>query len=252
MAIIEIHSGTLEFPVMRHTSHSFKGYLVERVGGVFSDKSSRMSFIKALDNVNIKLTDGDRVGIVGHNGAGKTTLLRVISGAYPLTSGGIRCDGSVQALTDFTLGMDSSATGRQNIYLRLGFMGVSRARSREFIDDIILFSGLGEYIDFPVYTYSTGMYLRLAFSISTCFEPDILVMDEVIGAGDESFRNKASERVKSLVARSNILVLSSHGLATIREFCNRVIVMEAGRIVFDGSVEGGFEYYSNSAQSKTK
>lgn len=232
--MIKIESLNLRYPLMGHFSHSLQSHLLNSVGGVLAGKTKELvSYVHALRDINLFVSDGSRVGIIGHNGAGKTTLLRVISGVYPPSSGEITTNGTVHALTDFTLGMDPNADGIKNIIFRLIFMGYKFADAKKAVDDIVDFSGLGEFINLPIRTYSTGMYLRLAFSISTHFAPDILVLDEVIGAGDESFRDKAQKRLDHLIDQSRIVVLSSHDIGAINKYCTRTIWMDKGSIMMD-------------------
>lgn len=236
--MIEINSLNLNYPLMGHFSHSLQSHLLNSVGGMLKGNVKELvNYVHALRDIDLVVHDGSRVGIVGHNGAGKTTLLRVISGVYPPTSGTIKTYGVINALTDFTLGMDPNASGIKNIIFRLIFMGYKFSDAKRAIDEIVEFSGLGEFIDLPIRTYSTGMYLRLAFSISTHFAPDILVLDEVIGAGDESFRDKAQRRLDELIGKSRIVILSSHDLGAVNKYCNRALWMEKGTIKLDSDTE---------------
>ena len=148
--------------------------------------------MRALDGIDLELKDGDRLGLIGHNGSGKTTLLRVLAGVYPPSGGSASIEGSISSFTDLTLGMDPEATGWENIIFRCAFMGMSFREAKRLSPAIAEFSELGEYLDLPTRTYSTGMFLRLAFAISTSIEPDILIMDEMIAAGDAQFIEKAS------------------------------------------------------------
>lgn len=250
MALMELHDVVLEYPIAGHFSHSLRTHVAQAVGGRILGRRGRwpVSWVRALDGVSITLEAGDRLGIIGHNGAGKTSLLRIMSGAFNPTRGTARVTGTVQALTDFTLGMDPYATGRRNIAFRLAFMGYGRRTVESVMDEIIAFSELGEFIDYPVHTYSAGMYLRLAFAISTHFAPEILIMDEVIGAGDAQFRTKVSARIDELVGKANALILSSHAMANIEQHCNRVVLLEAGKVTFDGSVAEAIERYDGTRQ----
>lgn len=245
MALIELENACLDYPIVGQFSHSIRTHVAQVIGGRLLGRKGRwpVSWVRALDGITLRVSAGDRLGIIGHNGAGKTSLLRLMSGAYSPSGGLVRRLGQVQALTDFTLGMDANASGLQNIYFRLAFMGYSRRQSEAFVAEIVEFSELGGFIDYPLHTYSTGMYLRLAFAISTQFEPDILIMDEVLGAGDERFREKAKQRMDSLINRANAVVLSSHALANIVEYCNRVVVLKSGSMVFDGEPREALSVY---------
>jgi len=187
--------------------------------------------VQALGNINLELKSGDRLGLIGHNGAGKSTLLRVLAGVYEPSSGDFVRRGTVASLIDPALGIEVDATGVENIMLRGLVMGMSKRQVDDLTPAICEFSGLGEYVNMPVRTYSTGMLMRLAFSISTSIEADILLMDEWLSVGDAEFTEKAEARMKDVVAKSGILVLASHSLDLIAKECNRVIYLEHGRIV---------------------
>lgn len=248
--MIRLKSVDLKYPLMGHFSHSLQALVYNKVGGMLRGASGELvNYVHALRNVSLTIEDGSRLGIVGHNGAGKTTLLRVLCGVYPPTSGEVVTKGKVSALTDFTLGMDPNATGLKNIEFRLIFMGFTFSQARKAVDDIVEFSELGEFIHLPVRTYSTGMFLRLAFAISTHFTPDILVLDEVVGAGDESFRNKAKARLDRLISESRIVVLSSHDLGAIKYYCDQAIMMKHGEIVLSGAPEDVVNGYLSSAST---
>ena len=202
-----------------------------------------MRYVEALKNINLTIKDGERLGIIGHNGAGKTTLLRLLSGVYPPSSGTVTIQGRINALTDFTLGMDQDASGLKNIIFRLVFMGYSFTEARKAVDEIVAFSELGDFIHLPMRTYSTGMFLRLAFAISTHFTPDILILDEVIGAGDEGFRQKVKTRLDSLFNTSRIVILSSHDFESVTTYCTRAIHMAHGIIQAEGKPVDIIESY---------
>lgn len=235
----------LYYPIMGLKSHSFQAAIYQKIGGIIgkSNNSRNYDFVHALNNIDLKIESGTRLGIIGHNGAGKTSLLRVISGVYPPNSGEVKVVGKVSAMTDFTLGMDPNVNGIKNIIFRLIFMGYSYKEAKMAVPEIVEFSELGEFINFPVRTYSTGMFIRLAFAISTHFTPDILLLDEVIGAGDESFREKALKRLDSLLYNARIVILSSHDLGAIEKYCNSAIVMSKGQIKYEGKPKDAINYY---------
>jgi ABC-type polysaccharide/polyol phosphate transport system ATPase subunit len=239
---------SLSFPVNDIGSHSLQLEIMSRLGGVFKTNNNQ-SYIKAVSNVSFRINSGERVGIIGHNGSGKTTLLRMMSGVYTPDSGNVLLDGSVSALTDFTLGMDPNVSGMQNIIFRLTFMGFSRKEAQSKTKEIIEFSELGEFIHFPVRTYSTGMYMRLAFAISTSFEPDVLLCDEIIGVGDLSFREKSIKRIEETLSSSRIFVISSHDFGVIKKYCSRVFVMKKGEIIFDGAPTDAISFYDEQYQA---
>lgn len=191
--------------------------------------AGRHRYVSALDGVSFELKAGDRLGLVGANGAGKTTLLKVLYGIYEPTGGALTVAGRVDALFNIDLGFRAEATGRRNILLRGLINGWSEAEIAEKTDEIIAFSELGEFIDMPFKSYSQGMAARLAFSIATTLEPEILLMDEWIGAGDASFQRKAEERMAKLADKAGIVVLASHNAELIRKTCNRSLELDKGR-----------------------
>lgn len=199
-------------------------------GGAIVSRGHR-TVVQALDGVSFELHAGDRLGLVGSNGAGKTTLLKVLYGIFKPTTGHLKIDGRVDALFNINLGFRKEATGRRNIELRGLINGWSPRQIASVIDSIIEFSELGEFIDMPFKTYSQGMAARLAFSIATSLEPEILLLDEWIGAGDAAFQSKAKERMEALASRAGIVVLASHDKNLIDRVCNRTLRLEHGRVV---------------------
>lgn len=186
--------------------------------------------VHALQNISLALKPGDRIGLIGRNGAGKTTLLRLLSGVYEPTRGLMAQEGRISSLTDIMLGMDLDASGYDNIVMRGIVMGLDRRSAVALIPEIERFTELGAYLELPVRTYSQGMLLRLAFAVSTSITPDILLMDEMIGAGDASFVKKAQDRINGLIDGVSILVLASHNESILQSFCTTGIVMKRGQI----------------------
>jgi lipopolysaccharide transport system ATP-binding protein len=184
--------------------------------------------INALTDITLDILSGDRIGIIGHNGAGKSTLLRLLSGIYEPTAGSITRTGTVASLVDISLGIDPESTGRENIFVRGKLLGLSKKEINTKINEIVEFSELGDYINLPVRTYSSGMLLRLAFSVSTSITADILIMDEWLSVGDEAFSDRASNRLKFLVDESEILVIASHTQSLIESTCNKVVWLDKG------------------------
>ena len=193
--------------------------------------------IRALDGIAFTLKDGDRLGLVGHNGAGKSTLLRLLGKVYIPCAGTARIEGSIGSLIAISLGIDQEATGRENIYIRGSLLGLKKQEIEQKIGQIIELCDLGSFIDLPIRTYSTGMQMRLAFAVSTMIRPDILIMDEWLSVGDESFRSKAESRMVDLVNNAQILIIASHSKELIKNTCNRVIWLEHGKIKMDGTPE---------------
>lgn len=231
MSFISLKNVSINFPIYGAGAASLKKTLAASVTGGRFGKETGVNVIQALSNINLELKSGDRLGLVGHNGAGKSTLLRALAGVYEPSSGEFVRQGTVSSLIDPALGIESDATGLENIMLRGLVMGMSKRQIDDLTPEICEFSGLGEYVNMPVRTYSTGMLMRLAFSISTSVRADILLMDEWLSVGDAEFTEKAEQRMKDVVAKSGILVLASHSPDLIAKECNRVIQLEHGRIV---------------------
>jgi ABC-2 type transport system ATP-binding protein/lipopolysaccharide transport system ATP-binding protein len=226
----------VDYAVYDAQSRSIKQALIARsVGGGVERAQGHAVVVKALRNINLHLADGDRVGLVGGNGAGKSTLLKVLSGIYEPVSGFVEIQGTLSSLTDIMMGMDSEASGYENIVTRAVFLGLSFAQARALIPDVQEFSELGEYLSLPIRTYSSGMMTRLAFAVCTAIHPDILVMDEMIGTGDQKFFEKAERRMRDMVDKASIMVLASHSDKTIVDFCNKAVLMENGQVAMIGS-----------------
>ena len=196
-----------------------------------------MVVVRAINNVDLRLEKGDRIGLIGRNGAGKSTLLRMMAGIYSPTHGSVVSAGKVVPLLDISLGMDENSTGMQNIRLRGLLLGMSDAEIREKQQSIAEFSELGDYLDLPLRTYSSGMRVRLAFAVSTAVDAEILLLDEVMGVGDASFMHKAEERLADLHSRAEIVVLAMHSNSEIRKVCNKALWMERGHVRAFGPVE---------------
>lgn len=199
--------------------------------------------IHALKNISLKISSGERVGLLGHNGAGKSTFLKTVAGLYPISSGNLNVTGQVRSLFDLSLGFEPDATGRENILYRGLLLGLSPKFMRGKEDEIVEFAGLGEFIDYPIKTYSAGMQVRLAFAISTAVGGDILLLDEVIGAGDANFMAKARARISQLIEQSEIMVLASHDFGSLESLCERGIVFHHGELAFDGPVKQAIRHY---------
>ena len=248
MAYIKLDQASVVLPVFNSSSRSITNTLVSAAtGGALTDQKGGHVSIEALKNLNLEIVSGERLGIVGHNGAGKSTLLRLLSGIYEPSSGVISRSGSVASLVDISLGINPESTGRENIFLRGKLMGLSKAEIDQKIDESIEFSELGDYINLPVRIYSSGMLLRLAFSVSTAITADILIMDEWLSVGDGSFAERSSNRLQELVDNSDILIIASHNRALIEKVCNRVIWLEHGSIKMMGSMkEIASQYFGES------
>jgi lipopolysaccharide transport system ATP-binding protein len=237
MALITATNLVIDFPIFDSSSRSLKKTLVRTATGGRIANDSRGINIRAIDGVSFSFQHGDRVGLMGPNGAGKSTLLRALAGVYAPTQGSLQVKGSIVSLLDLSLGMDEEFTGYENIFIRCILMGIPKSVIKKNIDDIIEFSELGQYIKMPMRTYSTGMHLRLAFSICTAFPSDIVLMDEWLDVGDTDFRRKADARLLEFINKSSILVLASHNVEQINRICIRVVSMDHGRLVKDSHSE---------------
>ncbi len=231
MASISLKDVCVNFPIYGAGANSFKKTLAASVTGGRFGKETGVAVVQALSGINLELKSGDRLGLTGHNGAGKSTLLRTLAGIYEPSSGEFSRMGSVASLIDPSLGIEPDATGLENIMLRGLVMGMNKKEVDRLTPQISEFSGLGDYLGMPVRTYSTGMMMRLAFSISTSVKADILLMDEWLSVGDAEFTAKAEQRMQDMVAGSGILILASHSPELIAKECNRVVRLEHGRLV---------------------
>jgi lipopolysaccharide transport system ATP-binding protein len=200
-------------------------------GGFLARDAADHICVRAINNISFEFTSGDRIGILGHNGSGKSTLLRAIAGTYEPVSGSLDVEGKLATMLSITLGMDTESTGYENIFLRGAIMGLKSDTIESMIDEICEFSELGDFINLPMRTYSSGMSMRLAFAVATCFPADIVLMDEWLSVGDADFSQKAQIRLGNMIRESQILVLASHDERLIRENCNKILRLEHGEII---------------------
>ena len=222
----------VDYPIFNGPHRSLKKNLLRvATGGRISRDAGRGVTVRALDGIDLDIREGERIGLTGHNGSGKSTLLRVLAGVYEPTGGRLEVHGRVASLLDISIGMDVEASGLENIFLKGLLLGFSRNDIQQKVEEIMDFSGLGDYIDMPVRTYSSGMVMRLAFSIATSIEADILLMDEWLSVGDADFVKKAEDRLKSLIHQTPILVIASHSKEILQEVCSRVMRLEGGKII---------------------
>jgi lipopolysaccharide transport system ATP-binding protein len=232
MTHILLNNICVDFPIYNTTGRSLKNQLMQAAtGGRMGSNEQGRVVVRALHNICLDLKEGDRLGVIGHNGAGKSTLLRVISGVYEPTGGAIEIKGKVTSLIDLSLGMDSEATGIENIFLRGALLGFNRRWLSAKVEEIVDFAGIGNFIEMPLRTYSTGMQMRLAFSIATMQQPEILVMDEWLTVGDADFQEKAQQRLDEIVKKTSILVIATHSPALVQQVCNRMIRLERGALI---------------------
>jgi ABC-2 type transport system ATP-binding protein/lipopolysaccharide transport system ATP-binding protein len=246
VAAIFLKNVGVDIPIYDVKQASMKKALLGRtIGGRFAESSAHM-IVNALKNLNFEAHDGDRIALVGDNGAGKSTLLRVVSHVYPPTSGSVHVVGKVSPMFDTTLGINMDATGFENIQIAGTIWGMTRAQIKNSIDDIVDFTELGDYLKIPIRTYSSGMLLRLAFAIATVRDPEILLLDEVIGVGDAGFFQKAFARLLQLVERSRILMVAAHQDDMLRRLCNKAVWLSHGSLVAYGEIESVLATRRNS------
>jgi len=238
VAELRLRDVSVEFPIYSAGSRSLKKLLLNTTtqGNIARDARDRVT-VKALTGVSLDIRHGDRLAVVGANGAGKSTLLKVLAGIYEPTLGQLQANGRVSALLTASVGLNPDATGRENILIRGMYMDVHPRDMRAHVDQIAEFTELGYYIDMPVRTYSAGMMVRLCFAVATSLRPEILLMDEWLAAGDAGFLSKARRRMEDFLAGTSILVLASHSLPLLQEWCNRAILLDQGRIIAAGPVD---------------
>ena len=234
MAEIILNNLSISFPIYSWHGRSIKHELVNyAIGGIIGSKSNIPTCVNALSNISLEINSGDKLAIVGHNGSGKTTLLRAISKIYFPTNGNIRVNGTLHSLIDIMLGVNFEATGIENIYLRGLLMGLSKKQIKSYEDEIIEFSELDKFINLPIRMYSSGMALRLAFSIAMVVKSDILIMDEWLSVGDLEFKTKAQAKLKEVINRTKILVIATHDHGLVEQICNRKVHLEHGELISD-------------------
>jgi ABC-type polysaccharide/polyol phosphate transport system ATPase subunit len=240
MARIELDDVGLTFTIRQQRSVTIKEYLLKRL---FLDSVNPRMNIHALNGLHLDVRDGDRVGVIGHNGAGKSTLLKLIAGIYPPTRGRRIVEGRVCSLFDITLGFESEATGRENIRYRAFLQGESPASLRRKQAEIEEFSELGDFLNVPVRYYSAGMHVRLAFSIATAIEPEILLIDEMLAAGDAAFQLKARHRMSEMMKTARLMVFVGHDLEAVSAMCNRGLWLQHGSMMAEGPVNEVIKKY---------
>jgi ABC-type polysaccharide/polyol phosphate transport system ATPase subunit len=248
MAAMVLENVGVDFPIYG-TQRNLRTALFQRAtGGLIQreGKNHERVVVKALVDVSMKLKEGDRIALIGHNGSGKSTLLKVMAGIYEPIAGRVLAEGRVTPLFDMMPGLDHENNAYENIFTAGLLIGMSRREIERKIPQIEEFCELGEYLSLPVRTYSAGMVARLGFALSTALDPDVLLMDEAIGAGDARFAERAAKRMKELLGRSSIVVLASHVTALVRSICNKAALMDAGRLVAIGPVDEIFDMYRAS------
>lgn len=238
---IEVNDVTMIYRLPNQKYSGLKEYFIKRI-----KKQIKYNEFKALDGVNFFIESGEIIGIIGLNGAGKSTLLKIISGVIKPTKGSVKVKGRISPLLELGAGFDVQLTGRQNIFLNGAVLGYDKKYIQNKLFSIINFADLGEFIDIPVKNYSSGMRARLGFSIATAMDPDILIVDEVLGVGDKNFRAKSSQRMKELFDSGGTVLLVSHSIGVIKKMCNRVIWLDKGKLKMIGNTDEVVNAYENS------
>jgi lipopolysaccharide transport system ATP-binding protein len=228
MAEIELNDVNLKFRIRERKRVTLKEYLLR---GLFKPRKNPVVEVHALRDINLHLKDGDRLGVIGHNGAGKSTLLKLMAGIYPPTSGACRVEGNICSLFDISLGFEAEADGWDNIRYRGYLQGETPKTLQSKVQNIAEFSELGKFLDVPVRYYSAGMLIRLAFSIASASEPEVLLLDEVLAVGDLAFQLKARKRMEEMMAKASLMVLISHDLKALMDLCSTAVWLDHGRIV---------------------
>lgn len=246
MTSIDLRKVAVEFPVYNINSRSFKSqFLRVATGGSVSKDANQHIIVRSLTDITLSIHHGDRVGLIGHNGSGKSTLLRLLAKIYEPTRGQLRIEGHISPMLNLMHGIETEFTGYENITMRGIILGLKPAQIKQQINQIAELTGLGDYLSMPVRTYSSGMMVRLAFAISTSVRPEILLIDEVFGAGDAHFMQTARAKMISLLEQSSIVVIATHSDELIREFCNKALLLEGGRIKYFGTVDKALSLYHN-------
>ena len=248
MPFIKINEVSLDY-FFYSNRKSLKKTILQSVLKLFGKKEDVFQLRRALEGITATFNPGDRVALIGKNGSGKSTLLRILSGIYLPSSGSLEVQGSVGSLLDINIGLNLDVTGYENIVLMGILHGKTKREMRSKFEDIEDFTELKDYLKLPLRTYSSGMRLRLAFAIATSIESDLLIIDEVIGVGDHAFMEKAQQRLKNLVHKSQILILTSHSTKILQHFCNKSMILNEGKSIFFGGLEEGIALYENGQTS---
>ncbi|CAN5205621.1 ABC transporter ATP-binding protein [soil metagenome] len=243
MVSILVEDASVDFPIFDAKARSLKNTVLGVVGGRIAPNQRRVVVIEALRGIDLTLEHGARVGLVGHNGAGKSTLLRLLAGIYEPTGGSAVVQGRVAPVFDLGVGMDPEISGYDNIIIRGLFLGMTRKQMDERVEDIAEFTELGDYLSMPLRTYSTGMRVRLALGVVTSIDPEILLLDEGIGAVDAAFLAKARGRLRDLVDRAGLLVFASHSDDFLRQLCDTAIWLDHGQIKAHGDLRPVLRQY---------
>lgn len=246
--MIDVNHLTMEFKVTNDKIDTLKEFIIRTIKRNKEEKEK----IKILDDITFQVYEGEKLGILGFNGAGKSTLLKVITGIYEPTEGSIKKYGKLAPLLELGAGFDKNYTGKNNIYLNGAFLGLKESFIKDKYDEIVEYSELGEFINYPIKNYSSGMRAKLGFSIATLAEPDILIIDEILSVGDVKFKQKSSEKINSMMEDGVTVILVSHSISQIKKICNRCIWLEEGKIAMHGDVDAVCDAYLSSAAGTSK
>lgn len=245
---ISVNHLTMEFKITKDKIDTLKEYVIRTLKRNKKEKQK----VRVLDDITFNVHKGERMGILGFNGAGKSTLLKILAGIYEPTYGNITINGKIAPLLELGAGFDKNYTGKNNIYLNGAFLSMTEDFIESKYDEILEFSELGEYINYPVKNYSSGMRAKLGFSIATLVNPDILIIDEILSVGDIKFRKKSSAKIKSMMEEGVTVLLVSHSINQIREICDKCIWIENGHLVMEGDVDEVCDAYVKSAETGKK
>lgn len=240
--MLKFENVSISFPVVSGENQSIKNAILSNLGGTLR-RSAGILEIQALKNVTFSMAKGERLAVLGHNGAGKSTLLRAASGAFVPTSGFVKKEAKSKSLLDITLGLEGELSGFENIRRKLIILGIKKSDRKLITSQIEEFSELGEFLNLPLRVYSTGMSLRLAFAIATSTPAPLLIMDEIIGAGDEQFRAKVKHKMLDFINNAGSLLLCTHDLGLAQSLCERAIILENGALIFDGRCSEAVKIY---------
>lgn len=251
MSSIDLKQVSLSYPVYGTSARSLKVNFMHAVTGGKLFKNKKQVTVQALHEISFHLKKGDRLGLIGHNGAGKTSLLKILAQVYAPSQGSLSVSGQINSLFNVMVGMDPGLTGYETVFLRSLLAGLSKKQIRQRLPEIEAFAGLGEFMQMPLNTYSAGMLVRLGFAIMMHVPTEILLIDEIFGAGDSAFIQKAKEKICELIEQSHILVFSSHDPQLIRQFCNQVLWLEHGKMKYFGPTEIGLNAIAKTPTEDT-
>lgn len=246
MTSIDLNDVSLIFRVRQNRRTPLKDFIVKRM---FLRSVNPVMEIRALQNINLQVREGDRLGIIGHNGAGKSTMLKLLAGIYPPTAGKRTVNGQISSLFDLSLGFEPEASGWDNIAYRGFIQGETPESLQSKLQEIAEFSELGDFLNNPVRYYSNGMLVRLAFSVATAIQPEILLVDEVLSAGDMAFQEKCRHRMTKMIDQARLIVMVSHDMPSLSKFCNRAIWLDHGTIRMEGKTNEVVAAYTKAMNS---